>query len=101
MQLISVRESSQMLATVRPFCTLGALSAVRGAHAGTGQLPDPYREQYLQHVAEVGVTYTVVSCRTPIAWILRTGMIVIPEVAYSLTTSRHQNLCRAWLAAEV
>ncbi len=42
-------------------------------------------------------TYVVVSYRTPIAtWRPGVGADV-PDQRYSVTTSRQQNLCRAWL----
>lgn len=34
--------------------------------------------------------YTVLSYRTPIAWVARNGNLVIPDVKYSPTTTQHQ-----------
>lgn len=42
--------------------------------------------------------YLVFSYHTPIAWVLtECGRVVIPDAGYSVTTTRQQGLCRAWL----
>lgn len=63
--------------------------------AVVGRCPREYRETYDFH----NPVYTVCSYGTPIAWVVNdhVGTIVVPEVKYSTTTSRHQGLCRAWL----
>jgi hypothetical protein len=45
------------------------------------------------------IVYTVMSWATPIAWVTSDGTVTVPEVAYSPTTARHQNLCRSSLPA--
>lgn len=39
----------------------------------------------------------VYSYGTPIAWVTVHGTVVIPDESYSVTTSGHQGLCRAYL----
>lgn len=60
------------------------------------------------------VVYVVYSYKTPIAWVLgkvnehgqltRGGddrsVVVIPDVFYSKSTTKHQDMCRAWLGAQ-
>lgn len=43
------------------------------------------------------VVYTVMSYRTPIAWVVRGGRVVIPNANYSATTRQHLSYCRAYL----
>ncbi|WP_345580374.1 hypothetical protein [Nonomuraea rosea] len=46
---------------------------------------------------EPRIVYVVLSYSTPIAWVRDDGKVIIPESHYSLTTTRHQRLCRDWL----
>ena len=88
-----------LLANRRPFDTYGAMSAVPFAPTGTGRLPPCWARRYDADNRAHGIVYTVRSYATPIAWVRADGRTVIPPVGYSLTTTRHQNLCRAWLAS--
>lgn len=88
-----------LLANRRPFDTYGAMSAVPFAPTGTGRLPSWWARRYDADNRAHGIVYTVRSYATPIAWVRADGRTVIPPVGYSLTTTRHQNLCRAWLAS--
>ncbi|MCI3928814.1 hypothetical protein [Streptomyces sp. AN091965] len=84
----AVREA---LARHEPFDTYGAFRAVGGYCLPFGtRLPPEWRERYRADGEEI--TYTVLSYRTPIAWVLRSGETVIPDVKYSLTTTGHQGL---------
>lgn len=56
-----------------------------------GSLPGAWRRAY--EATQASITYTVMSYRTPIAWYAE-GRWVIPDVKYSQTTTRHQNLVR-------
>lgn len=87
-----------MLATREAFDSYGAMSAVDYAPSFTGRLPVEWARRYDADNRNPGIVYTVRSWATPIAWICATGQIVIPDVGYSISTTRHQNLCRAWLA---
>jgi hypothetical protein len=48
-------------------------------------------EGVLPHAADV--EYVVYSYGTPIAWVLKRGDVVIPDVKYSVTTTNHQSQC--------
>lgn len=74
-----------------------------GLPAGTPSLgvllPPEWRERYA--VDKDHVTYVVVSWETPIAWVVQKDgqeSVVIPDVQYGPSTSRHQNLARAGFA---
>lgn len=58
----------------------------------------PWRDKFeLAKKLEL-IDYVVYSYNTPIAWVLRChGEVIIPDVSYSTTTSKQQNLCRAYL----
>lgn len=58
-----------------------------------GQLPI----EWAKKINEDSPTYVVYSYGTPIAWVAEDGRVVIPDESYSTTTTRQQNLCRAWL----
>jgi hypothetical protein len=101
MTLISIRRDvggpDGALAHLLPFRSHGAMSAVPYAPAEVGRLPLHWVNRYRDDQRAPGIVYTVLSYATPIAWIRADGRPVIPPVGYSLTTTRHQNLCRAWL----
>lgn len=84
-----------MLANRIPFRTNGSLRAVAGAVGETGRLPLEWQDRY--RADRDVIVYTVVSYETPIAWVTEAGAVEIPDAGYSLTTNRHQNMCRAWL----
>jgi hypothetical protein len=86
-----------VLANRMPFSSHGAMSAVEYAPSFTGRLPVDWAERYRADNDADGITFTVCSWATPIAWVRATGEVVIPDVSYSSSTKRHQNLCRAWL----
>lgn len=70
------------------FSTHGALRGVPTLD-GFGRLPDEYRRSALFS------DYTVYSYATPIAWHHVDDGWVVPDVSYSVTTSRHQSKIRA------
>ena len=41
--------------------------------------------------------YVVWSYRTPIAWVKTNGEVVIPNIKYSVTTTRHQSVVKRYL----
>ncbi|RJL24025.1 hypothetical protein [Bailinhaonella thermotolerans] len=71
------------------------ITGIRGPAATTGRLPRDLAEDYRAYAGDI--EYTVLSYRTPIAWVVR-DRIVIPPVRYSVTTSRHQSMASAALA---
>jgi hypothetical protein len=84
------------LAHHRPFRAQGnAMSAIEGK-GGTGRLEGTHLERYRSD----NVTYTVYSYATPIAWVANGGLVRVPDVSYSVTTSHHQTLCRVYLAGK-
>lgn len=101
MSKVSIRHDvggpAGMLARRKPFDSHGAMVATPYAPAFTARLPAEWASRYRSDNQSPGIAYTVRSYATPIAWALANGEITIPEVSYSITTTRHQNLCRAWL----
>jgi hypothetical protein len=73
------------------------MSAISGTLWNTGQLPTEWAIRYRTDTKDPSVVYTVLSFATPIAWVRADGAVVIPDERYSVTTSRHQGMCRAWL----
>lgn len=74
----------------REFVSGGGLSGAPGGVSGfgCGRLPEEY------HSAVGGAEYVVFSYGTPVAWRGGCGVWVVPDVSYSVTTSRHQGLVR-------
>jgi len=52
-----------------------------------GELPGEYWDKFITS----GATYVVYSYLTPIAWENADGSWTVPDVKYSVTTSRHQS----------
>lgn len=77
----------------------GYVLASRVPTMATGALPSYAREELLRVAVEGGEwaprrIYVVWSYDTPIAWCVPgPGLLTIPDVRYSTTTSRHQSLC--------
>lgn len=80
-----------------PFQSHGAMRAHGFPLGSTGRLPAEWVDVYRSDREKPGISYVVYSYATPIAWVREDGETVIPDVGYSVTTSRHQTLCRAWL----
>ena len=77
----------------QPFSRSGfSMSAVAGTAPSLGRLPEKVAAQY--RADEPKIVYTVMSYRTPIAWVLDDGTVTIPDVRYTPTTNSHQALCR-------
>ena len=62
------------------------MSAVDGPVSYTDRLPTEHVTTYRNDQP----VYTVLSYNTPIAWITRSGLVRIPDVKYSPTTTQHQ-----------
>lgn len=71
---------------------------VKGLPHPHGRTPSDVAEWFRQDRDQGGVRYVVWSYATIIAWVTTGGTVCIPDEGYSVTTSRQQNLCRAWLA---
>jgi len=87
------------LARLLPFESHGAMRAVASVPSSTGRLDPRWRWRFQEDQNAPGIVYTVLSYETPIAWVRADGRMVMPPVAYSATTTRHQNLCRRWMGA--
>jgi hypothetical protein len=87
------------LARLEPFETYGALRATDWV-SYTGRLPQEWDRQYGEDLRS-GIRYTVLSYATPIGWVTTDGTVRIPDVSYSVTTSRHQSQVRAWIGYAV
>ncbi len=86
------------LTSLAPFVTSGTFRGVpgpgpRGIYS-TGHLPSEYRAA----VTAETVDYVVYSYSTPIAWHDSVSGWSVPDVSYSVTTSRHQGKIRAALS---
>ncbi len=85
-----------LLRTRTPFAnTRGSFTASDNRHCDGpyGQLPGPFIDQ----IADRTWQYMVWSYATPIAGVDMAGELWIPSIKYSVTTSQHQGVCRAWL----
>ena len=97
----SANSPARMIADRRAFRTHGSLSGrmIRNGDAlPVGQLPDDYARRLLVDVRNYGPVFVVFSYATPIAWIDANGDATIPDVKYSVTTTRHQHTARMGMA---
>ncbi|GAA4935822.1 hypothetical protein GCM10023224_15760 [Streptomonospora halophila] len=98
MALASIRNDARRLLSARePFRSHGALRADDFPRSETGRMPPEWVAAYRSDRDEPGISYVVYSYATPIAWVRCDGEYVVPDVGYSVTTTRHQKLCRGWL----
>lgn len=70
----------------------GNVKGIAGAAGDTGELAGGALIQYLRDAQEGRVIYTVISYRTPIAWVRDDGRVFKSQAFYSAATTRHQNL---------
>lgn len=99
--------------TGEEFTTYGALSGTKFP-TSTGRLPHDWQEEF--HAMRNDIDYAVMSYATPIAWHVKPRIgrgwnqfaqewrdvvirpeWVIPDVSYSVTTSKHQGIVRVAL----
>lgn len=93
----SIRDAAAPIAARQPFKAYGSLSGVQAQDAfSTGSLPEPYRSQFFATAGDI--LYVVYSYFTPIAWFSDSKGWVVPDVKYSVTTSRHQGVVRRAVA---
>ncbi len=94
----ATRDARKAIAKREEFITHGAMSGKRVRSLGTGLLPNSERDKFeaaVKHATNYGTgVYVVFSYSTPIAWENADGTLYVPEVKYSVTTSRHQSHCR-------
>jgi len=95
MHRTTARHADRDLPTVvrngEPFRSSGSFYGTPGT-IGTGYLPVRFAEEYRARLAHI--TYTIVSYATPIAWLDDEYGWIVPDVVYSVTTSRHQSGAR-------
>lgn len=84
-------EFREAMARHETFKTHGNLFAQRGYHPA-GRLPQPWFEQYVSR--DLHIDYVVVSYGTPIAWHDDERGWIMPDVKYSMTTSKAQGRIR-------
>ena len=77
------------LRNLRPFKTSGSLEGTRSVSYGAGYLPRRFARIFNERYSKVD--YVVYSYATPIAWHDSELGWYLPEVIYSVTTSRHQS----------
>ena len=96
----TVRNADTFISALEPFHTgnpLGGLTGTDRPSRATGQLPRAWADAYQQSYDADALVYVVYSYQTPIAWVTRAGVAVIPDVKYSVTTSSHQGIARVAL----
>jgi hypothetical protein len=81
-------EWESVLTNRKPFHSASAMSG--GDRDGFGRLPYDERDRYCDDDPE----YVVFSYATPIAWYGPKNGWTIPDVKYSVTTTRHQSIVR-------
>ena len=69
----------------------GNLTAVVGSAYNSGQMPIDVARAYMNAANDGLVAYTVLSYSTPIAYVLTSGEVIIPDVKYSQSTTCQQN----------
>lgn len=75
--------------------TTGTTSPSR--YLDSGRLPYAWVDAFRFDCNEVGLDYVVYSYGTPIAWVTRDGEVTMPDVRYSVTTSKIQTYVRQGL----
>ena len=94
MARIPARDAGPAVAARQDFTSSSALTA-RHEYPSYGRLPDAERAVLRDVAQEHGSqTYVVYSYGTPAAWAAPGGPLYIPDVKYSVTTSKHQSYIR-------
>lgn len=87
-------QAREALIERKAYRTYGSMYAVEGPTLPEGhRLPIEWRRRYLLDESEI--VYTVVSYRTPIAWVKRDGTVVKVDHKWSITTTGHQGMLYA------
>lgn len=64
------------------------------SYVNAGRLPEAWANELRTADRNGEVAYVVYSYATPIAWVLTTGEVIMPDVKYSPSTSNHQSVTR-------
>lgn len=95
----TVNYADTYIQALEPFHTGNPRGGLWGDDSSTvmhlGKLPEPYRSQIYE---SPGLVYVVYSYQTPIAWVTSDGKTHIPDVKYSVTTTKHQHIARKALS---
>ena len=100
MPKLSIRHASRSgllraIADRQDFDTHGAMRGESGLPlSGNGILPRDWRDVLNAQTRAAAVDFVVYSYATPIGWHLKDGRWIVPDVSYSVTTSRHQGRLR-------
>jgi len=95
---IARREPFQGHGSIRGKWVTGMLGYMENGAPASGQLPKEHRAQLRADLNTHGRVYVVWSYATPIAWTTPDGETRVPDVKYSVTTSRHQGYARRGFA---
>lgn len=90
----STRNAADLIAVRQPFTTSGALRGGAPTSLDCGRLPGDHVSQLMGDLLTGHVDYIVHSYGTPIAWHRVDTGWTVPDVRYSVTTSRHQGVVR-------
>lgn len=99
----STRNAADLIAARRPFATSGALRGCAPAghtmtHYDLGRLPREHGNALMLDYLSGRLDFIVYSYGTPIAWHRTDTGWTVPDVRYSVTTSRHQGVVRGAVA---
>ena len=84
------QRAAALVAARMPFAnSSGTFTGVVGYPGTFGELPAQYRAEFPTR----GVSYTIMSYDTPIAWLVG-DVWTMPDVRYSITTTIHQGVVR-------
>jgi hypothetical protein len=87
--------ASHLIGAGKPFSnSTGNLRGFPGRPSTFGWLSQENRAKF----PDKGVTYTIMSYDTPLAWRLEDGSWVMPKASYSPTTGKQQSIVRGLLA---
>jgi len=96
-QRVKVAEAGERIYNLSAF-DADNLRAIRPTNGGkyfyVGDLDLAAQRQYLADVEQHGIAYLVLSYNVVIAWVTRNNIRRVPDVRYSPTTSKHQNIVR-------
>ena len=101
MAKISIRnDAPDLIANRKTFwtTTLAATMLDENDFPFMAKLPQEWRDKLRETQDAGGPVYVVSSYCTPIAWVASDGVVTIPDVKYSVTTSKHQAIARRALA---
>jgi hypothetical protein len=90
MPRVTIANAADYIARHEPF-NAGNLTGIAGPPTSTGHLPAVDAAYLRADQERYGIAYTVLSYKTPIAYVLTDGTVVMPEARYSPTTTAHQD----------